>query len=404
MTAPATIINQPLPVKVKLECTQCGASGEGSCNCGAEYVAPGQRAAKALKANPERSDRAIAAEIGVDHKTVGAARKAATGEGSPVECRTGLDGKTRRLPQRSEPEPIIRQVPRSEIDWIKYAQDNVLETMKALRQSLSNDEWNGFIDWMRERTWRRKGAKDHAPADNPGNIQRDAMSDAALNRRIGKDGDSYPVKAKSCRRDVDDEDDENPEFTDADSYRIAILARVDSALTMARTATWAAQNDPADVTKAVAKELAQAVRNAAKAWCALAELLEQSSSAESDVQLDRDSDPSDQAAAFAQRRVVVYRHCFRHGTCHLLPQTEDYEAPEWVQWRAEHPDDWQYRYREVDAQGYLMKGPDGRCIRPGPWLNPDGTKHRFIDGNSPEGRRIFAAAVAEQNAKTAGPA
>jgi hypothetical protein len=55
------------------------------------------RAAEAVAANPEKSDRAIAAEIGVDHKTVSKARKA-TGDHSPVE-RVGLDGKVRRLPQ-----------------------------------------------------------------------------------------------------------------------------------------------------------------------------------------------------------------------------------------------------------------------------------------------------------------
>jgi hypothetical protein len=64
--------------------------------------------------NPEKSDRAIAAEIGVSHTTVQKARKT-TGNQLPVEVscgsapapcalvetRTGKDGKVRRLPQRS---------------------------------------------------------------------------------------------------------------------------------------------------------------------------------------------------------------------------------------------------------------------------------------------------------------
>ena len=107
-----------LPVKVRLACTECGATGEGSCHCGAPYVAPGQRAAEAVKANPEKSDRAIAAEIGVSDRTINRARQS-TATHDAVE-RTGLDGKTRHMPTKQDPEPIIRDV---NIDWLKYAQE-----------------------------------------------------------------------------------------------------------------------------------------------------------------------------------------------------------------------------------------------------------------------------------------
>jgi hypothetical protein len=52
--------------------------------------------------DPARSDHVIAAELGVDHKTVGAVRRRAeaTGEFSPVEKRRGRDGKTRKQPTR----------------------------------------------------------------------------------------------------------------------------------------------------------------------------------------------------------------------------------------------------------------------------------------------------------------
>src|ERR1700722_10869833 len=74
------------PGQVKLECSSCGAEGTGTCECGVPYfVSPRERAAEAIKANPEKSDRAIAAEIGVSDKTVGAARKTVTAEGSAVE-------------------------------------------------------------------------------------------------------------------------------------------------------------------------------------------------------------------------------------------------------------------------------------------------------------------------------
>jgi hypothetical protein len=49
---------------------------------------------------PEKSDRQIGREIGVDHKTIASARARgeATGEISPVEKRVGKDGKSRKPP------------------------------------------------------------------------------------------------------------------------------------------------------------------------------------------------------------------------------------------------------------------------------------------------------------------
>src|SRR5262249_18544869 len=67
------------------------------------YVPKSVRAAEAVKANPEKSDRAIAAEIGASPTTVGKARKELSTDGQlDDEPRTGLAGKVRRLPQREE--------------------------------------------------------------------------------------------------------------------------------------------------------------------------------------------------------------------------------------------------------------------------------------------------------------
>ena len=55
----------PPPLARKLECSACGATTDAACDCGASYTPAGARAAKAVAANPERSDRAIAAELGV---------------------------------------------------------------------------------------------------------------------------------------------------------------------------------------------------------------------------------------------------------------------------------------------------------------------------------------------------
>ena len=52
-----------------LACTECGAEVSGSCNCHKAYK-PVDLAAKAIAANPSKSNRAIADEIGVGHATV----------------------------------------------------------------------------------------------------------------------------------------------------------------------------------------------------------------------------------------------------------------------------------------------------------------------------------------------
>ena len=93
----ATVLR--MPVAAKLECSSCGAKADAACNCGTPYIPAGERAARAVAASPEKSDRAIAAELGVSHTTVQNARKA-TGNHLPVDERIGLDGKVRRLPTR----------------------------------------------------------------------------------------------------------------------------------------------------------------------------------------------------------------------------------------------------------------------------------------------------------------
>jgi hypothetical protein len=87
----------------QMTCTGCGAEANASCNCGKPYVPKKQRAKDAIAANPHKSDRAIAAEIGVDPMTVNKARHEAGVDLSTPE-REGRDGKVYRLPVR-EVEP-----------------------------------------------------------------------------------------------------------------------------------------------------------------------------------------------------------------------------------------------------------------------------------------------------------
>lgn len=93
-----------IPISVqRLTCESCGAEAVASCNCGVEYRPKSVRAGEAVKANPEKSNRAIAADIGVDEKTVRQARS--TADRSAVEARTGLDGKTRKIPEKKSGSP-----------------------------------------------------------------------------------------------------------------------------------------------------------------------------------------------------------------------------------------------------------------------------------------------------------
>lgn len=96
----------------RLQCSSCGAEANASCDCGKPYVPAGARAAAAVAANPEKSDRAIAADIGVSRTTVQRARDAGGPYGPPDagsgdtdlspesdqpyqnEKRAGRDGKT----------------------------------------------------------------------------------------------------------------------------------------------------------------------------------------------------------------------------------------------------------------------------------------------------------------------
>jgi hypothetical protein len=98
-------------------CSECGAEGTASCDCGAPYLPAGMRASQALAAHPEKSNRAIAAEVGVGVETIRRARIARDPNGSPDKT-IGLDGKA--YPSRREKSP--KQITASysvEEDWLQ---------------------------------------------------------------------------------------------------------------------------------------------------------------------------------------------------------------------------------------------------------------------------------------------
>jgi hypothetical protein len=97
--------------EAKFTCSACGA--DRVCNCNAPAIPKAQKAIEALKADPEKSNSAIAAEVGASHTTVQKATKEveATGNHLPVE-RTGLDGKTRKIPEKKteDDEDVVQAI------------------------------------------------------------------------------------------------------------------------------------------------------------------------------------------------------------------------------------------------------------------------------------------------------
>jgi hypothetical protein len=106
----------------------CGAETHAACSCGAIYRPKAQQAAEAVAAHPEKSNRAIAEEIGADEKTVRQARDSTADQSAVEGSRIGLDGKKRKLPSYiPEPPPQIR-------DWlIEQALDAVRQMTPAER-------------------------------------------------------------------------------------------------------------------------------------------------------------------------------------------------------------------------------------------------------------------------------
>ncbi len=92
------------PIAINWMCSACGV--DAGCNCGAPLMSKSQRATEAIAASPQKSNRAIAEEVGVSEGTVRTARRS-TAKDYAVEddTRIGIDGKRRRMPVR-ENDPV----------------------------------------------------------------------------------------------------------------------------------------------------------------------------------------------------------------------------------------------------------------------------------------------------------
>lgn len=101
---------------VRLECSACGAEANASCDCAKPYVPASTLAAKAIAANPEKSNRALADEIGVSEPTV---RRARASHDAPDEV-VGRDGKkypAKRTPKDFYNEPEDEEEAATLEDW-----------------------------------------------------------------------------------------------------------------------------------------------------------------------------------------------------------------------------------------------------------------------------------------------
>jgi hypothetical protein len=94
------------PAHPLLRCTGCGVEIPAVCDCNLPYdiVKPSVAAKKYAEAHPEKSNRAIAADIGVNDKTVRQVRK----QSAPETKRTGRDGK--QHPAQRQPAPSTGRV------------------------------------------------------------------------------------------------------------------------------------------------------------------------------------------------------------------------------------------------------------------------------------------------------
>jgi len=122
---------------------------DAACNCNAPYLPAGQRAAEAVAANPERSDRAIAAAIGVNQSTVSRVRKKTTDADASVEKRTGLDGRSRKQPSKSRVDDIVdRAVARSEATKRRQAAKAAVSG-ESIEESTANkfNRTNDSVSW-----------------------------------------------------------------------------------------------------------------------------------------------------------------------------------------------------------------------------------------------------------------
>src|SRR5262245_10317447 len=124
-------------------CPKCGFE-HPSCDCDVPLVK--QRAAKAIAANPQKSDRAIAKELGVSPTTVGKARQVSTS--GQVSKRVGLDGK--KYPARPQSKVADEEIPSAEEAEESYQRD-VYDQACLILEEMSGETRQRFFAYLRRK-------------------------------------------------------------------------------------------------------------------------------------------------------------------------------------------------------------------------------------------------------------
>jgi hypothetical protein len=162
-------------------CTGCGAEANASCSCGVDYKPKSVRAADAIKLDPGRSDRAIAADIGADRKQVRRERAKLGGDMSPPE-RTGRDGKSYPAKPR-RPVSAKKNISITEFDRLIFKiirkTKNADPARIGARTAMSPDDLRGLADFISGLLAAREVALANAALlkiSEPGAVGADAVS------------------------------------------------------------------------------------------------------------------------------------------------------------------------------------------------------------------------------------
>lgn len=89
----AQVVKFPRRHAKEMMCSECGAKGTASCDCGVAYIPAAEAAERKIIRSPEMSDRSIAVELGINNSTVSRARKQVLQNATPAQTRIGRDGK-----------------------------------------------------------------------------------------------------------------------------------------------------------------------------------------------------------------------------------------------------------------------------------------------------------------------
>jgi hypothetical protein len=187
--------------------------------CGKPYVPKSVRAAEAIKADPEKSDRTIASETGVNKSEVSRVRQTTVPDGTvgqPPETTTlqglvgpdgvtrrqGLDGKWRKLPEK-KPEAEEAEQKRRQKQFIERAKaaakmgsyEGPIDSEMQEAAATVADAWVPYAG--NNRKWKTQGAGYADLLSHTNKLEdRNRVLTAALNAKEAQEGRNWPADMK----------------------------------------------------------------------------------------------------------------------------------------------------------------------------------------------------------------